>query len=460
MPKGNAGTDVTQYRPIAVLSVFGKIFETVIDQRINQQIAHSLDEAQHGFRSGRSTTTNHICFVDYAAAAMDCCRQVDVAYFDFKKAFDLVDNDLLLQKFAKIGFAPELLRFFADYLSNRSQYVKLAGFQSKPYYTRSGVSQGSTLGPTQFLIMINDLPSVVRAAVCLMYADDLKLCLDVGQGDDCLKLQHDINAVAEWSVKNKLHFNVSKCKVMTFSRARAPIEFSYVLQAVQLERVYEIRDLGLTLDVQLNFRQHIINICKSASKTLGFIIRMTTLFSNVRIAVLLYNAYVRSKVEFGAIVWDPYESKYISMVEKIQKKFARYLYSKCFGYYPYLYPSLFVSGMLGLDTLELRRKLLLMDHYYGIINNRINNSSVLERMGLHVPTWRGSPELELPPRRRRRLFAWLRARTRQADNAPTPRALAVLNAMAVEGYDIDIFADSVGGFRRKCSHILNVLLFK
>ncbi|KAF9794626.1 hypothetical protein SFRURICE_014173 [Spodoptera frugiperda] len=147
---------------------------------------------------------------DYASNKMIAGGQVDAAYFDFSKAFDLVDNDILLTKFASFGFSSQLLRFMADYLRDRKQYVRMGVFRSQEYYTRSGVSQGSTLGPTQFLIMINDLPRVLMGTECLMFADDLKLFHSISDISDCEQLQSDIDAVVRWSKRNKLTFNVTK----------------------------------------------------------------------------------------------------------------------------------------------------------------------------------------------------------------------------------------------------------
>ncbi|KAI5631267.1 hypothetical protein NE865_16016 [Phthorimaea operculella] len=222
---------------------------------------------------------------------------------------------------------------------------------------------------------------------CLMFADDLKLFQGVSGEVDVLSLQADIDAVHGWSKENNLEFNASKCKVITFTRSRQPLIATYTLpDDGQLERVCQIRDLGLMMDARLDFREHITSICKASNKTLGFMMRVTSQFNDVRAAKTLYNAYVRSKLEFGAIVWAPYETKYSLTIEKIQRKFARWVFKRENGYYPYLYPSLFVSGMVGLDTLMLRRRLLLVTHYFGLLNNRINNISVTERIGLVVPS--------------------------------------------------------------------------
>ena len=157
--------------------------------------------------------------------------------------FTTVDNDVLLMKLAKIGCTQHFLQFFASYLEDRQQYVDYNGFESQPYYTRSGVSQGSNLGPLEFILMINDLPEVVKNSLCLLFADDLKLLLEVRSESDCEKLQEDIDRVVEWSNKNKLYFNTAKCSVMTFTRAKSTLAYNYNVDKEPMQRVSQVRDL-------------------------------------------------------------------------------------------------------------------------------------------------------------------------------------------------------------------------
>lgn len=457
VPKGGKSVDISMFRPIAILSIFGKIFENIITRRINTQISPWLDNAQHGFRRSRSTTTNHVNFTDYIVEALDRRLQVDAAYFDFRKAFDVVDNDILLQKCSIIGFTPKLLSLIASYLKNRAQYVHLNGYCSSLYYTMSGVSQGSTLGPILFLIMVNDLPRVVKSAKCLMFADDLKLYLIVKSNEDTAALQGDINEVAEWSNQNRLHFNTDKCKTISFTRLKSPITNSYHLLGTPLERVTEIKDLGLNLDSGLNFRQHIKSLSINAHKMLGFVMRMAYQFQDVQVALVLFNTYVRSRLEFGAIVWDPSEKKYILMVEKVQKKFARYMYKRIYGYYPFLYPSLFVTGMVGMNTLELRRKLLLLIHYFQLLRNAVDNPTTLSRLSIAVPKPRNDiGEGPVAPRRRPLFFHLPSTSTRHARNCPTRRALELLNKLLLKRPQVDLFANTLAKYSKEAELFLTL----
>ncbi|KAL0822821.1 hypothetical protein ABMA28_004820 [Loxostege sticticalis] len=120
------------------------------------------------------------------------------------------------------------------------------------------------------------------------------------------------------------------------------------------------------------------------------------------------------------------------MIERVQRRFARYLYKKMYGYYPFLFPSLFVYGMVGLDTLELRRKCSLMVHYYLLANNQIDNPSALSRLCLSAPD-------QYRRLRARRLLAAPPARTLTARYAPTPHAIHLLNALVAREPDVDIF---------------------
>lgn len=132
------------------------------------------------------------------------------------------------------------------------------------------------------------------------------------------------------------------------------------------------------------------------------------------------------------------------MIERVQRKFGRYSYKRMYGYYPYLYPSLFVAGMVGLDTLHSRRKLLLITHYIMILRGRVDNPMALQQIGLAVPRRHMVGAVgAVGPRRRPALFALPPGyRTQAGRSAPTPKALSLLNNF-ISATDADVFSDSI-----------------
>lgn len=434
IPKSAQKAVVDEYRPIAILSAPAKVFETILHNYIYSQIDKHLCDEQHGFRPKRSVNTNLLILVEFISASLDQRDQVDVVYFDFKKAFDRVNNDVLLLKLNLIGFDPGLLSLLADYLKDRQQYVKLGFYESKPYHTRSGVSQGSILGPLLFLIMINDLPAVIKHSKCLLYADDLKLYRVIKSQSDCEALQVDIDALCNWAVENRMEFNSSKCLAMTFGRMRQPICYNYQLDGVEITKTFSVKDLGVTFDPGLTFHDHILATAKDSFCRLGFILRNVKDFHNISVVKTIYNALVRSKLETSAAVWNPYESTYILLLEKVQKAFLRFLYKQLHGYYPFMYPTKFLLGTLGYNSLEVRRNCDQIGTMCKILHGKILATELHEKLTrLFVPN-------NYCRSRKHKLFAVPACRTVARANSPIPRSLAALNAL-LDGTDCDIFAD-------------------
>ncbi|CAK1584172.1 unnamed protein product [Parnassius mnemosyne] len=450
VPKGGSNSDVSGYRPVAVLSAFAKVFESALQKCIYTQISSQLTDVQHGFRPGRSTASNLLSFMTYLTPVIDAGGQVDAAYFDFRKAFDTVDNDILLEKFAAVGFTPHLLKFFASYLGERRQYVEFAGYESEPYFTFSGVSQGSNLGPLEFILLINDLPEVIKDSKCLLFADDLKLFLSVADVSDCEQLQRDIDRVVQWSAINKLYFNTSKCEVISYGRRQAPLQYRYEVDGTVMPRVSFVHDLGVQIVAELTFRRHIEDTCGKAFRNLGFILRNCRDYLSTAIIKVLYNALVRSRLETSAIIWNPHEDKYINMVEKIQNKFTRFLYLKEYGVYPFyplMYPSLFVIGMVGYSQLGVRRDVALCKYVWSVLRGQLYHPEVLEALQLFVP------DKVVVRRRPHPTFKVPHARTNLLRFAPMSRALKLLNIISEE---TDIFHCSLAKFTEAAHRVCEI----
>uniref|UniRef100_V5GW34 Putative RNA-directed DNA polymerase from transposon BS n=1 Tax=Anoplophora glabripennis TaxID=217634 RepID=V5GW34_ANOGL len=144
--KGNK-EDVENYRPIAILCNFSKLFEIIIREHISFYAKNLIVPEQHGFMPGRSTVSNLVCATQFIAETLDMRGQVDVIYTDFTKAFDKLDHGILLRKLHNFGINNSLLLMFKSYLSHRVQFVQYRGYKSDIFSQTSGVPQGSVLGP-------------------------------------------------------------------------------------------------------------------------------------------------------------------------------------------------------------------------------------------------------------------------------------------------------------------------
>ena len=131
--------------------------------------------------------------------------------FHFPKAFDTVPHNSY--KLRGYGVDGKLLEWFRSFLTDRHQCVQINGSISLWARAKSGVSQGSVLGPLLFALYVNELPSLVSSPI-LMFADDIKLYRIIQSPDDCLQLQHDIDVLVQWSKRWLLSFNVSLCKIL------------------------------------------------------------------------------------------------------------------------------------------------------------------------------------------------------------------------------------------------------
>uniref|UniRef100_A0A6P7HH55 Uncharacterized protein LOC114348689 n=1 Tax=Diabrotica virgifera virgifera TaxID=50390 RepID=A0A6P7HH55_DIAVI len=182
-------------------------------------------------------------------------------------------------------------------------------------------------------LVINDLCESISCNK-LMFADDLKLYDSVSNINDCIMLQQQIDLLQRWCLSNRLYLNIAKCKVLTFSRKTNTIFFSYVIDNTILERTETIRDLGVHFDIHLTFNVHINLIVSQAYRTYGFIFRNCGNFTDVTALSCLFFSLVRTKLEYGSLIWNPIYAQYTTAVERVQKKFLKFLSFKVDGVYP------------------------------------------------------------------------------------------------------------------------------
>ena len=241
--KKGCKTDPSNYRPISLTCVVCKMLEHIICNRVLKYLEEEtggIDDGQHGFRKGKSTTTNLLEFYTGVILELEAGRPVDIVFLDFYRAFDRVSHAILIGKLVSLGVPRYLVRWLTNYLKNRVQRVGFNGIFSDWLPVESWVPQGSVVGPLLFLVFINDLPMSVGVPMN-MFADDAKLLCSPDTSEVVLKA---IRNVEDWSALNELPLSISKCKVLHCGGSLNP-RVDYIMQGVKLDSGDSERDLGV-----------------------------------------------------------------------------------------------------------------------------------------------------------------------------------------------------------------------
>jgi hypothetical protein len=332
-----------------------------------------LSDNQYGFIPGRSCTLQLLVCIERWSKDIEDGLPVDVVYTDLGKAFDTVSHRKLGHKLSSIGVKGNILEWIMEFLAGRRQKVRIEDSYSDWENVKSGVPQGSVLGPILFLVYINDLPKVLTKELLMLFADDAKLEKTLAAPEDHIILQDNLNKMTDWTKAWSLEMNTSKCKVLHLSRMQQENVNNYTMNCetgpVVLQDVPYEKDLGVYVDQKLTFEKHISNSSTTANRILG-VVRRNFRHINQENFVTLYKSMVRPHMEYSSVVWSPHLAKDQKLLENVQRRATKLSFKN---------KSLDYEGRLrnlGLPTLQYRRSRADMIQVFKIMRglDRINPS--------------------------------------------------------------------------------------
>lgn len=312
--KKGCQADMRNYRPISLLSVFSKIIERAFQIRLQSYLKKFkiLVPQQFGFTKGRSTQDAVLSLCETVLQNFDSKLKTAALFFDFKKAFDVVNHSLLMRKMESYGIRGLPLQWIATYLSGRQQQVRIVREGSVSVSERlnvtCGVPQGSTLGPIFFLILINDIVFRVNNGSLTLFADDTSAVLGADSMADLSGMATAcVEEMGGWCRDNGIILNVSKTQLVLFSPVHAKASSSLLVRsgcdgAGFLRQSNPVRFLGLLVDENLSWECHIRDLVNKLSVR-NYAIGQLKRVAGLEAVMTYYYGCVNSLLLYGLLCW-------------------------------------------------------------------------------------------------------------------------------------------------------------
>lgn len=334
--KTGAKHDINNYRPISILPTLSKLIEKHVHDSFMSYLNQYdlLIKSQSGFRKRHSCETALVHILDKWLKALNDGYIIGVIMVDFKKAFDLVDHSLILQKLKLYKCSDTAITWFSSYLNDRMQKVTVNGEMSLCKAVTCGVPQGSIIGPLLFLLFINDLPFSLSSVTNStdMYADDTTI-YDIQESEQLI--EHNLQAssliLEKWCKLNGMVLNTEKTKVLliTTPHKRAKLQqdsLSITFKDMPLTNSNGEKLLGVHINHNLKWDDHINKIKKKISTNLWLLSRIKS-FIPLNARILFYKAYIQPHFDFCNVIWGGTSTRNLQKLLTLQKRACKLIFS-------------------------------------------------------------------------------------------------------------------------------------
>ena len=404
IPKIDNPLTPSDYRPISLLSVLSKIIGKIASKQITQylQLHRLLDEHQSAYRAEHGTITALLEVTDNIYQALDNALVTIKALLYFSKAFDMAHHNIMTAKLKNLGFANDALKWVTSYLSGRKQKVRTHQGYSDWITLKSGVPQGSILGPLLFTILIIDIGEHIKNCIYHLYADDTQIYISgkVGNIPHLIhQLNSDLNRLYAFTTANNLKLNIGKCKYMFIASQNNLTQInnlnlpSVKIAGESLKRESELRNLGKLIDDTLSWKQSLNKDISSAYGRLR-LAYLAKNFLNRKSKLQVVEYYILSHFNYGNILMQNLTQELINKLQKLQNACTRFV----FGLRKYDHISHHFR-QLNVLNMENRRKCHSLILMHKIMRKKAPSylcSKIRLRNTIHRHNTRGGNKIHIP----------------------------------------------------------------
>ena len=311
------------YRNVSILPPISKIFEKHMFSQITLYIDKYLSPFLCGFRKGYSTQQCLMVMLNIWNKAIDSGKLAGALLTDLSKAFDCLNHELLLAKLEAYGFGHDALTYIYSYLSNRKQRTKVNNCFSSWSNIKTGVPQGSILGPLLFNIYLNDIFYFVDKCEITNYADDnTPYCVDENVDTLLKSLESDNDILIKWFSDNYFKANPDKFHLLISKHSK---NLTIKVQNDIVECCSSVKLLGVIIDNELKFDEHVSKLCKKASQKLHALARISNYMSQDKLRILM-KAFIESQFGYCPLVWMFHSRKLNNRINRLHERALRLVY--------------------------------------------------------------------------------------------------------------------------------------
>lgn len=315
------------YRPVAILPAFSKIFEKIAYRQIEHffEINGIFTNNQFGFRMGQNTISAISSFINQVTQSLDSSECTAAIFCDLAKAFECINHEILLDKLKFYNFSDKAILWLKSYLSDRFQRTIIMKNGNKFFSNWkkliSGVPQGSIIGPLLFLIYINDLPHSISSSL-ILYADDTTSIIKAKTNDDLMvTINQNLKQLSFWFQVNGLQLNSKKTQIMKLctAQSRDHTNKNIIIQGEETTFTNTSNFLGLTIDNNLTWKPYLDKLIKKLNRCCYQMIMLRDVV-DLNTRVMVYYAFFYSVLQYGIEFWG---STNINKIFKVQKRILR-----------------------------------------------------------------------------------------------------------------------------------------